>query len=90
MLRDNEKSSKLDYVLGKISRLEKQLDNIEQMICQLVNNDAMVKIEEKDGTEVLIRTSTGRINKKPTTKTKKAGTDNKQDRSLFDYCDHPF
>ena len=48
------------------------------------------QIEEKDGTEVLIRTSTGRINKKPTTKTKKTNTDSKQDRSLFDYCDHPF
>ena len=50
MPRDNEKSSKLDYVLGKISRLEKQLDNIEQMICELVNNDDIVKIEEKNGT----------------------------------------
>ena len=29
-------------------------------------------------------------NKKPTTKTKKTNTDSKQDRSLFDYCDHPF
>ena len=61
------------HVYGKIKRLEKQLDHIEELLCKLVNEDLLIKSPTNEN--VMVRQASNNIKAQPLAKTKKKESD---------------